>query len=96
MIKKRMKFTKETGVWLLLGFTLPILILIVVYGLFGIYPGSTKSIMASDSFSQLGNFFASYNTMLKGEESIFYTWYASFGLNYWSFISYYLGGILHR
>ncbi|WP_339101757.1 YfhO family protein [Candidatus Enterococcus clewellii] len=93
MDKKGNTFINEKGRWLFLGFALPVVILILAYGLIGIYPGSEKSIMASDSFSQLSNFFASYNTMLKGEESIFYTWYASFGLNYWSFISYYLGGI---
>ncbi|WP_339101812.1 YfhO family protein [Candidatus Enterococcus clewellii] len=93
MDRKRNTFIKEKGRWLVLGFALPIIVLVIAYGLIGIYPGSEKSIMASDSFSQLGNFFASYNTMLKGEESIFYTWYASFGLNYWSLISYYLGGV---
>ncbi|MBL1227547.1 YfhO family protein [Enterococcus sp. BWR-S5] len=80
--------------WILgLSFFLPIVILAGVYLMIGIYPGSNRTIMASDSFHQLSNFLASYNTMMKGSESIFYSWYVSFGLNYWAFISYYLGGI---
>ncbi|WP_086445404.1 YfhO family protein [Candidatus Enterococcus lemimoniae] len=72
---------------------IPILILSSVYFSIGIYPGSKISILASDSFGQYSNFFANFNTMMKSDQSIFYTWSGSLGLNYLSFISYYLGGI---
>ncbi|MEI5992314.1 hypothetical protein A5881_003870 [Enterococcus termitis] len=75
------------------SFILPILILGIVYFSIGIYPGSKMSILVSDGFTQYSNFFANFNTMMKSENSIFYTWSGSLGLNYLSFISYYLGGI---
>lgn len=58
-----------------------------------IQEAKTELFLASDAFSQYANFHASFNNVLKGEQSIFYTWYGSLGLNYWAFISYYLGGV---
>ncbi|WP_086315376.1 hypothetical protein A5821_002859 [Enterococcus sp. 7F3_DIV0205] len=94
MNKKISLFLKENSLSMVACFFLPILILAVVYAEKGIYPGSSISIMASDSFSQFSAFHASFNDMLHGKQHILYTWNASLGLNYWSFISYYLGGIL--
>ncbi|MCB5951340.1 YfhO family protein [Enterococcus sp. BWT-B8] len=87
-------FFKNEGCFFSLSIVLPILVMIIVYAKIGVYPGSEhRTILASDSFSQYANFFASLNNTLRGEQSIFYTWNSSLGLNYWSFISYYLGGI---
>ncbi|MHC5374004.1 YfhO family protein [Enterococcus sp. LJL120] len=78
---------------MLASFLLPFLILAGVYLSIGIYPGSSRSILASDAFSQSSNFYASFNNFLHGEQSFFYTWNTSLGLNYLSLVSYYLGGI---
>ena len=87
-------FIKREGFFVCLSFVLPVLILAAVYARIGIYPGSEyRTIMASDSFSQYSNFFASLNNVLHGKQNIFYTWNASLGLNYWAFMAYYLGGI---
>ncbi len=64
-----------------------------VYFSIGIYWGSTRSVLASDAFAQFSNFHASFNNMLHGKQSIFYTWNASLGLNYYALLAYYLGGI---
>lgn len=93
MIKKWTNFIKKNGLFLLLSFLLPLLVMVAVYALNGIYFGSDRTIMASDSFSQYSNFHASLNNVLKGEQSIFYTWYGSLGLNYWAFSAYYLNGL---
>ncbi|ALS36538.1 putative membrane protein YfhO [Enterococcus rotai] len=77
----------------LASFIMPVLILGCIYFSIGIYPGSKLSILASDAFGQYSNFFASFNTMMKSDKSILYSWSGSLGLNYFSFISYYLGGI---
>lgn len=75
-------------------FLIPILIIAVVYGLNGIYPGSiTRTLLVSDAYSQYSNFYTNYAQVLKGNGSIFYSWNGSLGLNYWAFLSYYLGGI---
>ncbi|KAB5915705.1 YfhO family protein, partial [Bifidobacterium adolescentis] len=86
-------FLKENGRYAFASFLIPFLILALVYLSIGIYPGSSRSILASDAFSQFSNFHASFRNMLLGKQSIFYTWNASLGLNYLSLISYYLGGL---
>lgn len=75
------------------SFFIPFLIMVVIYLSIGIYPGSSRSVMASDAFSQFSNFHASFNNVLHGKQSIFYSWNASLGLNYLSLVSYYLGGL---
>ncbi|MBP1046498.1 YfhO family protein [Enterococcus sp. BWM-S5] len=86
-------FLKNRGGFLLLSFLIPLVVMITVYALNGIYLGSDRMILASDGYSQYANFHASFNSMLRGEQSIFYTWYGSLGLNYWSFSAYYLNGL---
>ena len=84
---------KKNWPYMTASFFIPFFIMVVVYLSIGIYPGSSRSVMASDSFSQFSNFHASFNNVLHGKQSIFYTWNASLGLNYLSLISYYLGGL---
>ncbi|MHC5228989.1 YfhO family protein [Enterococcus sp. LJL99] len=93
-MKKESKQIRSTILYGSSCFLLPILIIAVVYGLHGIYPGSTThTLLASDAYSQYSNFYANFGQVLKGNGSIFYSWNGSLGLNYWAFLSYYLGGI---
>ena len=79
-MKTKLKlFLKENGRYALASFLIPLLILTLVYLSIGIYPGSDRSILASDAFSQFSNFHASFRNMLLGKQSIFYTWNASLG-----------------
>lgn len=87
------KVLRTYGLPIFLSFSLPILIMAAVYYSKGIYPGSDLSILASDAFSQYANFHASFNNVLHGKQSIFYTWSGSLGLNYWSLMGYYLNGL---
>lgn len=93
MLEKLSYSLKKEGKYGGAAFLVPIFIMIVVYLSIDIYPGSSRSVLASDAFSQFSNFHASFNNVLHGKQSIFYTWNASLGLNYWSLISYYLGSI---
>ncbi|MGL4694772.1 YfhO family protein [Enterococcus larvae] len=86
-------YIKNNYIALLASFILPITILVIVYAMNGIYFGSEQTLLASDSFSQYSNFHASFNNVLHGEQNIFYTWYGSLGLNYWSFSAYYLNSL---
>ncbi|OJG97651.1 hypothetical protein RV18_GL000719 [Enterococcus termitis] len=66
----------------------------LVYARIDIYPGSEiRTVLASDAYSQYVNFFASFNNTVKEGDSFLYTWGGSLGLNYWTFMAYYLGGI---
>ncbi len=84
---------KRKGWAFLLSVLIPIVIMAVVYLMMGIYPTSQRTVLASDALSQTSNFFASFNNTLHGKQSFFYTWYGSLGLNYWSFMAYYINGI---
>lgn len=86
-------FIKQHWPYMTASFLLPLLIMAVIYLTIGIYPGSSRSVLASDAFSQFSNFHASFRNVLLGKQSIFYTWNASLGLNYLALISYYLGGL---
>lgn len=85
-------YLKENRWYLLASFFLPLTLMVIVYLTIGIYPGSSRSVLASDAFSQFSNFHASFRNMLLGKQGLFYTWNASMGLNYLSLVSYYLGG----
>ena len=86
-------YFKKEGKYGLAAFLIPFLIMFFAYLSINIYWGSSRSVLASDAFSQFSNFHASFNNVLHGKQSILYSWNASLGLNYWSLISYYLGGI---
>lgn len=91
MMKKYIVNNKKV---LLLSFFIPIVIMVIVYCINGVYPLSDKTILASDSFGQLINFYASYKDVLLQKESILFSWNSSLGLSYLPLISYYLGGLL--
>ncbi|MGC6769106.1 YfhO family protein [Enterococcus sp. LJL51] len=93
MKNKIKQFTKENWQYMAASFFIPFFIMFFVYLSIGIYPGSSRSVLASDAFSQFSNFHASFNNVLHGKQSIFYSWNASLGLNYMSLLSYYLGGL---
>lgn len=78
---------------MILSFSIPVVLMIVAYYSIGIYPGSERSILATDSFAQYANFHASFKNVLQGKQSIFYTWSGSLGLNYWALAAYYLNGL---
>ncbi|MDT2637156.1 YfhO family protein [Enterococcus dongliensis] len=85
-------YLKKNRWYILASFFLPLILMALVYLTIGVYPGSSRSILASDAFSQFSNFHASFRNMLLGKQGLFYSWNASMGLNYLSLISYYLGG----
>lgn len=86
------QFWQANRKYLLASFLIPLLIMMTVYLILGIYPGSSRSVLASDAFSQFSNFHASFRNMLLGQQSLLYTWNGALGLNYLSLVSYYLGG----
>lgn len=84
---------KKNSFWLILSFVLPVCIVAISYFRIGIYPTSELTILSSDGFAQLVNFYAGFNNMLHGEQSFFYTWSGSIGLNFVSLMSYYVNSI---
>lgn len=77
----------------LLSILLPIIIMGGVYYKGGIYWGSQTTILASDSYSQLMNFYANFHDVLIGDASIFYTWGGALGGDFWSLAAYYINSL---
>lgn len=93
MLQKIKQFIKDYHWGMLAAFFIPLFIMVLLYAFMGIYPGSTRSILASDAFSQFSNFHASFHNLLTGKQNLFYSFHAGIGLNYYALISYYLGGL---
>ncbi|MEI5993777.1 YfhO family protein [Candidatus Enterococcus mansonii] len=72
---------------------LPVFIVAISYFQIGIYPTSKLTILSSDGFGQLVNFYAGFNNALHGKQSLLYTWSGSLGLNSISLMSYYINSI---
>ncbi|MHC5247187.1 YfhO family protein [Enterococcus sp. LJL90] len=92
-MKKVSHYLKKEGPAFLLSFLIPIIIMVIMYSILSIYPGSQRTVMASDSYSQYSVFHAFFNRMIKDGESLLFNWSGSLGINNWSFMSYYLSGI---
>lgn len=92
-MNKIKQFIKENYLAMLASFFIPALIMAGLYLSLDIYPGSQRTVLASDAFSQFSNFHASFHNMLHGKGNLFYSWSAGIGLNYYALIAYYLGGI---
>jgi uncharacterized membrane protein YfhO len=90
-----MKRNLKKQYWIYLsGFLIPVLIMILAYAVNGIYLNSTRSILASDAFTQGATFLSSFHDVLHGKISWLYNWNAGMGLSYLPLYSYYLGGIV--
>ncbi|EOL50476.1 YfhO family protein [Enterococcus caccae] len=76
-----------------LSFVIPVAIMATCYFQLGIYPTSDRTILASDGFGQLVNFYSGFNNFLHGQQSFFYTWSSSLGLNFVSLMSYYTNSL---
>ncbi|EOH96123.1 hypothetical protein UAY_03033 [Enterococcus moraviensis ATCC BAA-383] len=86
-------FVKKNGWAIGFSFFIPIIIMAVSYFRLGIYPTSDRTMLASDGFGQLLNFYSGFNNVLHGKQSFFYTWTGSLGLNFVSLMSYYVNSI---
>ncbi|WP_430603139.1 hypothetical protein IGJ02_000495 [Enterococcus sp. DIV0724b] len=91
-LQKKMHL-KKWALAIAFSFFIPILIMAMNYYRLGIYPTSDRTILASDAFGQLVNFYAGFNNLLHNEQSFFYTWSGSLGLNFVSLMSYYVNSL---
>lgn len=91
---KIVEFIKKKGIYGLLSFLIPIIVMGIAYYQIDVIPAAGhNSILASDAYSQYAMFFGSFNNMIRNNQSLFFNWYASLGLNNIAFMSYYLNGI---
>lgn len=89
------RLTKRAGFWkrnwcCFAAFLLPVLIMGLVYALFGMYPFGEKSLLITDMGQQYVDYHTAFYDILKNGDSIFYTWNTGGGMNFYGLIAYYL------
>ncbi|MDP4164160.1 MAG: YfhO family protein [Bacillota bacterium] len=72
------------------SFLIPPLLFGLAMAFFGIYPFGPYTLLTTDMDSQYIQYFKHFYDVLTKGQSIFYTWNAGMGLNFMSFIAYYL------
>lgn len=85
---------KKQFIYGVLSFVIPVVIMAFLYWRWKIYPGSYRTLISGDGITQFANFYDSFHDVLTRKESGLYSFHAGTGLNYYAFISYYLGGFL--
>lgn len=87
------KFVKKNKWWLLLSFFVPLVMMAVILGTNQIYWGSSRSILAGDSYHQYVALHSLYSNILHsaGRNGFFYTFTSGLGLNLYAFAAYYMG-----
>jgi uncharacterized membrane protein YfhO len=75
------------------SFFLPVFILGVALAMFGVFPFGTKTILIQDMYSQYLQYFHYFYDVFYSEKSLFFSWSASMGMNFWGIYGYYLSSI---
>ncbi|WP_374286653.1 YfhO family protein [Lactococcus sp.] len=86
-------FIKKNKWFLLLSFVVPLLLMGIILAANQIYWGSTRSILAGDSYHQYVALHALYDNILHsaGKQGFFYTFTSGLGMNLYAFAAYYMG-----
>ncbi|MBS7576566.1 MULTISPECIES: YfhO family protein [unclassified Enterococcus] len=90
-----MRLSKGQALWLgaILAFLVPLLLVLIIFFRLGIYWGSDRLFIYGDLAQQYYPFYANLSSALHGKDSLFWTWSLAGGLNFYSVIAYYAGGI---
>ncbi|WP_194608232.1 YfhO family protein [Clostridium vitabionis] len=80
----------KPGDSLLLSFLIPVLVMIVVFALRGIYPFGSNSFLRTDLYHQYAPFFSEFQYKLQHGKSLFYSWDVGMGVNFSALYAYYL------
>ncbi len=80
---------------LLLSFGLPVLIMLVLFGINGIYPFGDRSFLFSDMYHQYMPFFSELLHKVRGGESLHFSYQVGIGSNFLALYVYYLASPFH-
>ena len=83
------KFTKKISLYLL-PFILPVVMMMLIFIIRGIYPFGDESFLHVDMYHQYFPFLTEFYHKLKNGESLFYSWNAGIGSNFLALYVYYL------
>lgn len=73
----------------LMSFLIPCGIMLLAFALSGKYPFGGDAALESDAGAQYYPFFLLLRRMVRGGESLLYTWRAGLGVNFWALLAYY-------
>ncbi len=79
----------------LLSFLLPVLIMLTLFVIKGIYPFGGRSFLSTDLYHQYMPFFSEFVRAVKSGEGISYTWNVGVGSNFLALYVYYLASPFH-
>lgn len=79
----------------LLAFILPVISMVVVYMIKGVFPFGDQMYLRSDCYHQYTPYLEILQEKLRGEGSLFYTWEIGAGMNFVAIAAYYLASPLN-
>ena len=82
--------TKKRIPYILLGPIITLALMLLIYALAGIYPFGRLTTAIGDGMAQYVPFLTELAEKIKNGGSLFFTWHAGRGTDFWSIIAYYL------
>ena len=79
----------------LLSFSLPFLISLVLFAIYGIYPFGSITFLRKDMYHQYLPFMTEFYHKIKSGDSLYYSWNAGLGANFTALYVYYLASPLN-
>lgn len=99
MERKNLSETERVGLVrrtaALLSFFLPVVIMLTVFAIKGIYPFGERSFLSTDLYHQYMPFFSEFVRAVKSGEGLSYTWNVGVGSNFLALYVYYLASPFH-
>lgn len=92
--EKKIPVKKKNGLICLCAFFLAEIIMLCILKKDGFYPFGTKSMLIMDMKNQYVEFLASLRNILRGDDSLFFSWSRSMGGNYIGIFAYYVASPL--
>ena len=92
---KKLKLKLKENYIYIFSFIVPIMLMVVIYALIGIYPTGDKTIVNSDMYLQYVGFLGHIKDVLKGEANLFYSFSKSLGGNTVGLFAYYMSSPLN-
>ena len=94
-MKKKINFCEKIDKNLMAAFGIPVLLMLVLFMIQGIYPFGTRSFLYMDMYHQYMPFFSEFVDRIRAGEGMAHTWDVGIGSNYLALYGYYLASPLH-
>ena len=96
MSDRKKGFKENRDVYLgALAFALPVVIMLLVFAIDGIYPFGDRSFLSTDMYHQYMPFFSEFMRSIKSGSGLDYTWKVGIGSNFLALYVYYLASPFH-